>query len=106
MASTRVVRKVKVEGKWQFLPVTRVGEKRDWGKLDLHGTPITSIPGTFYLEHFHVSIRITFRHITGKRARSQPRPVNAWAATEICLIAIEKRPFFHRHRYALRILAD
>jgi hypothetical protein len=51
MASTRVVRKVKVEGKWQFLPVTRVGEKLDWGKLDLHGTPITSIPETFYLDY-------------------------------------------------------
>jgi integrase/recombinase XerD len=51
MASTRVVRKVKVEAKWQFLPVTRVGEKLDWGKLDLHGTPITSIPGTFYLDY-------------------------------------------------------
>jgi hypothetical protein len=31
--------------------VTRVGEKLDWGKLDLHGTPITSIPGTFYLDY-------------------------------------------------------
>ena len=51
MASTRVVRKVKVEGQWQFLPVTRVGEKLDWGKLDLHGTSITSIPGTFYLDY-------------------------------------------------------
>ena len=51
MASTRVVRKVKVEGKWQFLPVTRVGEKLDWGKLDLRGTPVTSIPGTFYLDY-------------------------------------------------------
>jgi hypothetical protein len=24
----------------------------DWGKLDLHGTPITSIPGTFYLDYY------------------------------------------------------
>jgi hypothetical protein len=31
--------------------LTRVGEKLDWGKLDLHGTPITSIPGTFYLDY-------------------------------------------------------
>lgn len=51
MAVTRVVRKVKVEGKWQFLPVTKIGDKHDWGKLDLHGTPIISISGTFYLDY-------------------------------------------------------
>ena len=26
--------------------------------------------------------------------RTQPRPVNAWAAKDTCLISIEKRPFF------------
>lgn len=51
MAVTRVVRKVKVEGKWQFLPVTKVRDKLDWSKLDLHGTAIVSIPGTFYLDY-------------------------------------------------------
>lgn len=51
MPATRVVRKVKVERKWQFLPVTKIGDRLDWTKLDLHGTPIVSIPGTFYLDY-------------------------------------------------------
>ena len=51
MALHRLFARSKLRGKWQFLPVTRVGEKLDWGKLDLHGTPITSIPGTFYLDY-------------------------------------------------------
>jgi hypothetical protein len=54
---------------------------------------------------FHVSIRITSGTELIGVLRTQPRPVNAWAATEICWVGIEKRPFFHWHRHALRILA-
>jgi hypothetical protein len=37
MAFLRVVRKVKVEGKWQFLPVAKQGNKLDWTHLSHRG---------------------------------------------------------------------
>jgi hypothetical protein len=45
-------------------------------------------------EHFHESIRITSGTELVDVLRTQPHPVNAWAAKDTCLIAIEKRPFF------------
>jgi integrase/recombinase XerD len=51
MASPRVVRKVKVEGKWQFLPVAKQGNKLDWNHLHFRGVQMVSTTGTFYLDY-------------------------------------------------------
>src|SRR5438477_12402966 len=58
------------------------------------------------LKHFHVSIRITSGTVLVDPFRTQTRPVNAWFATEPIWIGVEKGPFFHRHGYALRTLAN
>jgi hypothetical protein len=51
MVFPRVVRKVKVEGKWQFLPVAKQGDKLDWTHLRLRGVSMVFTTGTFYLDY-------------------------------------------------------
>jgi hypothetical protein len=51
MATPNVLRKVKIEGKWQFLPVLKKGYKLDWTYLLLRGVPMVSTTETFYLDY-------------------------------------------------------
>jgi len=50
--------------------------------------------GPILLEHFHVSIRITSGTVLVDVLRTQPRPVNAWAAIEICGLESRRCRFF------------
>jgi integrase len=47
----RVLRKVKIDGAWELLPVWKQNGKLDWTRVSLHGVPMVSTFGTFYLDY-------------------------------------------------------
>lgn len=51
MSTIRVLRQVKVHGKWQRLPVAKDGDRLDWGHVALKGKRIPVGAGTFFLEY-------------------------------------------------------
>jgi integrase/recombinase XerD len=51
VSTIRVLRQVHVDGKWQRLPVAKVGDRLDWGRLKYKGKFIPSTAGTFFLEY-------------------------------------------------------
>lgn len=51
MPQPNVLRKVKIDGAWKLLPVSKKNGKLDWPNVDLKGVPIPSLKGTFYLEY-------------------------------------------------------
>lgn len=58
MATPRVVRKVKVENEWQFLPVAKHENKLDWTHVVHRGVPMVSTSGTFYLDYREAGKRV------------------------------------------------
>jgi integrase/recombinase XerD len=61
MSAIRVLRQVKVGNKWERLPVAKVGDRLDWGRVMKAGKPIAASAGTFFLE---------YREEGGKRRRA------------------------------------
>lgn len=47
-----VLRKVKVEGKWKTLPVTKSGKTYSWNNVDFRGESLFVSTGTYYLEYY------------------------------------------------------
>jgi integrase/recombinase XerD len=84
MAFLRVVRKVKVEGKWQFLPVAKQGNKLDWTHLSHRGVPMVSTAGTFYLDYREGGRRI--RRAIG----DHPRDAKAALASQMSVINLRE----------------
>lgn len=51
VSTIRVLRQVKVEGKWQRLPVAKDGERFAWGHVMHQGKRLAVTSGTFFLEY-------------------------------------------------------
>jgi integrase/recombinase XerD len=67
MKAISVRRKVKIDGKWELLPVAKKNGQYDWANLLHRGVPITTMPGTFYLDWRENGNRI--RRAVGDHAR-------------------------------------
>jgi integrase/recombinase XerD len=84
MAFPRVVRKVKVEGKWKFLPIAKQGNKLDWTHLSHRGVPMVSTTGTFYLDYREGGQRI--RRAIG----NHPRDAKAALASQVSVLNLRE----------------
>lgn len=82
MAQPNVLRKVKVAGEWKFLPVSKVNGKLDWQHLDLHGVPVVSTEGTFYLDYREDGRRV--RRAVG----THPRTAKAALASQSSILQL------------------
>ena len=63
----RVLRQVKIDGKWQKLPVAKVNGKLDWGYVMHKGERILAPSGTFYLEYKDAGVKV--RRAVGDNVR-------------------------------------
>jgi integrase/recombinase XerD len=85
LVSISVRRKVKIEGKWVFLPVAKKNGQFVWSHLLHRGIPITTITGTFYLDW----------RVKGKRFRravgDHPREAKAALATQLHIISLRDK---------------
>ncbi len=84
MSIISVRRKVKVDGKWLFLAVAKVGEKLDWTHLVHKGVKIVSTTGTFYLDYRQKGRRVR------KAVGDHPRDAKTALNDQISVLALRK----------------
>lgn len=85
MAAPNVLRKIKIDGKWMLLPVARVGDRYDWGKVSHGGAAIVAEEGTFYLEYRQNGRRL--RRAVG----NHPRDAKAALETQTGVLELRKQ---------------